>query len=79
VTSGADPGDITSIRVTLHAGDGNSGVYKTLKGGGTWKAATLGDRSLGFREARAKRKKKPSKKFRDAFGHTPLSVEEEIP
>jgi len=26
-----------------------------------------------------KRKKKPSKKFRDAFGHTPLSVEEEIP
>src|SRR5689334_4184967 len=26
-----------------------------------------------------KRKKKPSKKFRDAFGHTPLSAEEEIP
>ena len=26
-----------------------------------------------------KRKKKPSRKFRDAFGHTPLSVEEEIP
>ena len=26
-----------------------------------------------------KRKKKPSKKFRDAFGHTPLSVEERIP
>jgi hypothetical protein len=26
-----------------------------------------------------KRKKKPSKKFRDAFGHTPLSVEEDIP
>jgi hypothetical protein len=26
-----------------------------------------------------KRKKKPSKRFRDAFGHTPLSVEEEIP
>jgi len=26
-----------------------------------------------------KRKKKPSKKFRDAYGHTPLSVEEEIP
>jgi len=26
-----------------------------------------------------KRKKKPSKKFRDAFGHTPLSLEEEIP
>ena len=26
-----------------------------------------------------KRKKKPSKKFRGAFGHTPLSVEEEIP
>jgi len=38
----------------------------------------LGDRSLGFREARAKRKKEPSKKFREA-GHTPLSVEEEIP
>ena len=26
-----------------------------------------------------KRKKKASKKFRDAFGHTPLSTEEEIP
>ena len=26
-----------------------------------------------------KRKKKPSKKFRDAFGHTPLSTEEKIP
>jgi hypothetical protein len=26
-----------------------------------------------------KRKKKASKKFRDAFGHTPLSVEEKIP
>src|SRR5262249_61475991 len=26
-----------------------------------------------------KRKQKPSKKFPDAFGHTPLSVEEDIP
>ena len=26
-----------------------------------------------------KRKKKPSKKFRETFGHTPLSVEEKIP
>jgi hypothetical protein len=26
-----------------------------------------------------KRKKKPSKKFQDSFGHTPLSLEEEIP
>ncbi len=26
-----------------------------------------------------KRKKKASKKFRDAFGHTPLSTEEKIP
>jgi hypothetical protein len=26
-----------------------------------------------------KRKKKPSKPFRDAFGHTPLSVHEDIP
>jgi hypothetical protein len=26
-----------------------------------------------------KRKKKPSKQFRDAFGHTPLSAEEKIP
>jgi hypothetical protein len=26
-----------------------------------------------------KRKKKPSKKFRDQFGHTPLSIEEKIP
>ena len=25
------------------------------------------------------RKKKPSKKFRDAFGHTPLSIEEKVP
>jgi len=26
-----------------------------------------------------KRRKKPSKQFRDTFGHTPLSVEEKIP
>src|SRR5262245_66666207 len=26
-----------------------------------------------------KRKKKPSKRFRDGFGHTPLSIKEEIP
>jgi len=26
-----------------------------------------------------KRKKKPSKKFREEFGHTPLSIEEQIP
>ncbi len=26
-----------------------------------------------------KRKKKPSRKFREAFGHTPLSIEEQIP
>jgi hypothetical protein len=26
-----------------------------------------------------KRKKKPSRKFRNAFGHTPLSIEEKIP
>jgi hypothetical protein len=26
-----------------------------------------------------KRKKKQSKKFRDAFGHTPLSIEDDIP
>ena len=26
-----------------------------------------------------KRKKKPSQKFRDTFGHTPLSIQEEIP
>jgi len=25
------------------------------------------------------RNKKPSRKFRDAFGHTPLSIEEKIP
>lgn len=25
------------------------------------------------------RKKKPSKKFRDAFGHTPLSIAEDMP
>jgi len=27
----------------------------------------------------SKREKKPSKKFREQFGHTPLSVEEKIP
>lgn len=27
----------------------------------------------------SKRKKKASKKFREAFGHTPLSLEEELP
>ena len=26
-----------------------------------------------------KRKKKPSKRFQDSFGHTPLSLEEDIP
>jgi len=26
-----------------------------------------------------KRKKKPSKKYRDAFGHTPVSIDEDIP
>src|ERR1041385_2231106 len=26
-----------------------------------------------------KRKKKPSKKFRDTFGHTPVSIEEKVP
>ncbi len=26
-----------------------------------------------------KRRKKPSRKFRDAYGHTPLSLEEKIP
>jgi hypothetical protein len=26
-----------------------------------------------------KRRKKPSKKFREEFGHTPVSVEEEVP
>ena len=31
------------------------------------------------REQVRKRKKKPSKKFREAFGHTPLSTEEDIP
>jgi hypothetical protein len=31
------------------------------------------------REHVRKRKKKASKKFRDAYGHTPLSIEEDIP
>lgn len=31
------------------------------------------------RGAVRKRKKKPSKRFRDRFGHTPLSSEEDIP
>jgi hypothetical protein len=38
-------------------------------------AWVLGVSTPGFH----KRKKKPSKKFRDDFGHTPLSVEERIP
>ena len=31
------------------------------------------------RGAVRKREKKPSRRFRDTFGHTPLSVEEQIP
>ena len=31
------------------------------------------------REKVRKRKKRPSKQFRDSFGHTPLSLQEEIP
>jgi hypothetical protein len=31
------------------------------------------------REQVRKRRKKPSKKFREAFGHTPLSIDEDIP
>jgi hypothetical protein len=31
------------------------------------------------RGALRKRKKAPSRKFREEFGHTPLSIEEEIP
>jgi hypothetical protein len=31
------------------------------------------------RDEISKRKKKPSKKFRDDFGHTPLSIDEQIP
>jgi hypothetical protein len=31
------------------------------------------------REDVRKRKKKPSKKFRDEYGHTPVSIEEKIP
>jgi hypothetical protein len=31
------------------------------------------------RGAVRKRKKQPSRRFRDAYGHTPLSIEEEIP
>ena len=31
------------------------------------------------RGALRKRKKAPSRKFRDEFGHTPLSIEEKIP
>jgi len=30
-------------------------------------------------ELRKRKKKKPSKKFREEFGHTPISVEEKIP
>ena len=42
--------------------------------GSTYKHDVIIDRA----EIR-KRKKKPSKKFREQFGHTPLSIEEEIP
>ena len=41
---------------------------------------TVYDRDVVIdRGAVYKRKKKPSKKFRDAYGHTPLSVKEDIP
>jgi len=43
-------------------------------GGQTYEADVVIDRG----EVRA-RKKKPSKAFRDAYGHTPLSVAEKIP
>jgi hypothetical protein len=42
--------------------------------GVAWDSDVVIDRS----EIR-KRKKKPSKAFRDQFGHTPLSIEEDIP
>jgi hypothetical protein len=42
--------------------------------GGTYEQDVVIDRG----EIR-KREKRPSKKFRDEFGHTPLSVQEEIP
>lgn len=43
-------------------------------GGSTYEHDVVIDRG----EVR-KRKKKPSKKFRDSFGHTPISLEEKIP
>lgn len=40
---------------------------------------TYGNDVVIDRDEVRKRKKKPSKKFRDAYGHTPLSIEEDIP
>ena len=42
--------------------------------GSTYEQAVI----IGGGEIR-KRKKKPSKKFREDYGHTPLSIEEKIP
>jgi hypothetical protein len=48
--------------------------FGTLRIDGTYKQDVVIDRGVI-----RKRKKTPSKKFRDEFGHAPLSVEEKIP
>ena len=54
--------------------DSFSAFRQTSRRSVAWDSDVVIDRS----EIR-KRKKKPSKAFRDQFGHTPLSIEEDIP
>ena len=68
------------------------GDHKRSKGSGTpmvfdrWSFGSICINGLSYehdvvidRGNIRKRDKKPSKRFRDKFGHTPLSIEEEIP
>src|SRR6516225_11595734 len=65
------PGDVTA-EVPMHFEAFSFGLIRI--DGVTYEHDVLIDRGRV-----RKRKKKASKKFRDAFGHTPLSIEEEIP
>ena len=61
-----------SKRVHLHFGEFSFGSIRI--DGTTYEHDVVIDRGHI-----RKRNKKPSKKFRDTFGHTPLSIEEDIP
>jgi hypothetical protein len=54
--------------------------FKAFSFGSIWIDGTTYEYDVVIDRGRIrKRKKKPSKRFRDKFGHTPLSIEEEIP